>query len=565
MLLLLLLTTIFLTSVWICRWIWYERFIKFAQFPQLPPSLLWGHLRIYHEVMQSGSLDRDHDHIFSQIHESLGRPPIVLFDYRPICRPVLVIANHEVGEQISRSSKQFRSSVPKLGLSFLEPVIGHTSILSAEGEKWKALRKTFNPWFSLQHLMSLMPSILGKIEIFVTQLDALSVSGDEVSLVTLTTNLMYDIIGNAIFDIDMDAQHLEPGHQGELVRAFNDLINAYWDDKIHLPWFFTPVNALKRRRLGNRVHRIMKSIVRRKHEEHLWRQQQQRRTNGYEKRPQPQLPPSITLLSLQETTHTGGILTPELLDQTCDQLRTFLLGGHDSPSATLAWAFYELSRTPRAQAAVHAELDGLFGPGRDAAAVRTALASPTEGPDLLRRMVYVEAVLKETLRLHPPASTARYSPKGSGFVVRLPTTGEELCLDDLILYNCSAIMHHDRGVFGSTANQFMPERWLMAEDEKNTNQRTIPPSAWRPYERGPRACIGQEFARITMRVVLAVVARQYEFIKVGIGALARDASTGLPILRPDGRYEVDSQVYTTRQITARPVDGLKVKVKRVRT
>ncbi|RAL07032.1 cytochrome P450 [Aspergillus homomorphus CBS 101889] len=553
----------FLASVWIFRRVWYERFLRYAHFPQLPSSLLWGHLKIYHEITQRGLLDRDHDHIFSQIHETLGRPPVILFDYRPICRPVLVIASHEVAEQISRSSKQFRFSVPKLGLGFLEPVIGHTSILSAEGEDWKALRKTFNPWFSLQHLLSLMPTILEQTTGFVKQLDALAATGGAASLVTLTTNLMYDIIGAAIFDVDLDAQHLDPRHQGDLVPAFNHLIDAYWDDKIHLPWFFNPVNAFKRRRRGARVHRLLQSIVRRKHAELQW-QQQAASASAAEKA--PQLPPSIIALGLQQA---GDNLTPALLDQTCDQLGTFLLGGHDSPSATLAWALYELSRTPRAQAAVRAELDSLFGPDSDAVAVHAALASPAEGPDLLRRMVYLEAVLKETLRLHTPASTARYAAPDSGLVVRIPpnTTstseqGDELCLDDLILYNCNAIIHSDPAVFGPSANEFRPERWLVADDDKANNP-AIPASAWRPYERGPRACIGQEFARIAMRVILAVVARQYEFTKVGLGAVVREATTGRPVLRPDGQFKVESQVYTTRQITARPVDGLMMTVRRV--
>ncbi|PYI29079.1 cytochrome P450 monooxygenase [Aspergillus indologenus CBS 114.80] len=569
MLSLLLLSTVSIALVWLSRRIWYERFRRYRRFPQLPTSLLWGHLKIYHEIVQRGFLDCDHDHIFAQIHEALGRPPVVLLDYRPICRPVLVIASHAVAEQISRPSRQFRFSVPKLGLGFLEPVIGHTSILAAEGEAWKALRRTFSPWFAGPHLQALVPTIVEQTRGFVAQLDALADSGEAAPLVTLTTNLMYDIIGAALLDEDLHAQHRDPRHQSQLVRAFNHLVHAYWDDKIHLPWFFNPVNALRRRRRGARVQRLLQSIVRRKHAE----LQQQHETKA--PFPQPQ-PPSITALALQPPTEDGdssssSTLTPALLNQACDQLRTFLLGGHDSPSATVAWALYELSRTPRAQSALQAELDALFGAGTraDAGAVQAALARAATGPDLLRRMVYLDAVLKETLRLQPPASTARCAPRGSGLVVRLPCDHPQprpespehehehdpgLCLDDLILYNCNAIIHRDPAVFGPDAHVFRPERWL--------GPATIPPSAWRPYERGPRACIGQEFARIAMRVILAVVVRRYAFTKVGVGAVVRDAATGRPVMRPDGQFEVEAMVYTTRQITARPVDGLMMTVSR---
>ncbi|KAL4768040.1 cytochrome P450 monooxygenase [Aspergillus nidulans var. acristatus] len=556
MLFFLSLATALLSSIYLCRLIWYKRFIQYAKFPQLPPSLLLGHLKIYSNLAQSGPPDRDYDHIFSEIHEILGRPPLVLIDYRPICRPVLFIASHEIAEQISRPTKLFRSSVPKLDLSYLKPIIGRTSMLSAEGDEWRALRKTFSPWFSLQHLMTLLPAIVDKTMVFINHLDRLSDSRDEVSLVSLTMNLMFDIIGAAILDVDLNAQHMDPCQRGEAVRAFTELLNAYWDDKIHLPWWCKLPSELKRRHRAKRVDRILRSIISQKHEQNQQQQQQQAHRGVEEKFAQSQPLPDIISLSLRDA-DTQFPLPQDVLDRTCDQLRTFLLGGHDSPSATLAWAIYELSRTPRALSAVRAELDALLGPCTDANAVCSRLASP-EGPELLSRMSYIMAVLKETLRLHTSASTARYSPPGSGLVVTTPA-GEELGLDDVIIYNCNSIIHRDPAVFGSTAHCFMPERWLDDSNDKTS----MPPSAWRPFERGPRACIGQEFASIVMRVIIAAVARQFEFTKVGLGELALDATTGRPILGCDGQYEVRSHVYNTRQITARPVDDMMVKVRRV--
>ncbi|KAL4950111.1 cytochrome P450 monooxygenase [Aspergillus filifer] len=556
MLLILVLAAGILTLIYLCRLIWYKRFIQYAKFPQLPSSLLLGHLKIYNDISQSGPPDRDYDHIFSQIHEMLGRPPLVLIDYRPICRPVLFIANHEIAEQISRPTNLFRTSVPKVGLDYLEPIIGRTSILSAEGEKWKTLRRTFSPWFSRHNLVTLLPTIVDKTMIFVRHLDRLSNTGEDVSLTSLTMRLMYDIIGAAILDVDLNAQHVDPGQRGEVVRAFAELLDAYWDDKIHLPWWLKIGSEIKRRRLGRRVDSALKSIIRLKYD---GMQRKQACQGGKEKQGhllRSPSPPSIVALMVRDT-DIQCPLPQSTIDRTCDQLKTFFLGGHDSPSATLAWAFYEMSRTPRALSAVRAEIDALFGPGTDAYTVCAMLVSPA-GPDLLSRMSYITAVLKETLRLHTPASTARYSQTGSGLIVTTPS-GEKLCLDDLIIYNCNSIIHRDPAIFGPTAHQFMPERWL---DDSN-NKTTIPTSAWRPFERGPRACIGQEFASIEMRVIIAAVARQYEFTKVGLGELALDARTGLPILGHDGQYKVMSHVYNTRQITARPFDDMMVKVRRV--
>ncbi|KAL5332699.1 cytochrome P450 [Aspergillus crustosus] len=592
MLSLILLAAAFLVSVYTYRRIRLKRFIQHAHIAQLPSSLVVGHLKVYHDITQRGAPDRDNDHIFAEIHETLGRPPLFLLDFRPIGHVVVVIANHEIAEQISRPSKQFRNSVPKFNLGYLEPIIGKTSILSAEGGEWRALQKMFLPWFGHQHLLALLPVIMDKVAIFVKQLDELATSGKEVPLVSLMMNLMYDILGAVLLDEDLDAQQLDPGRRGDFVRAYTDLLDAYWDDKLHLPWWCKIASDRRRRRLGERVDRILKSMILRKHHEQHQHQQQQNASGGMqEQKPNTdtttKFPRHTPLLSLApQNTNPDTIsdpqpqtqtLTPDLLQKASDQLRTFLLGGSESPSATLAWTFYELSRTPHAQSAVQAELNTLFGPNTNADTVHAKLISPA-GPGVLGRMTYISAVIKETLRLHTPAATARYAGAGAGSGVNICTpSGENVSLDGVVIYNCNPIIHRDRAVFGESAEQFRPERWLEgdadtdadADDDRDTIGTTsglwmkIPPSAWRGFERGPRACIGQEFASMTMRAVVAVVARGYEFTKVGRGALALDAATGRPVLMADGQYEVESELYNIRQITARPVDGIMVKVSRV--
>ncbi|KAI1799656.1 cytochrome P450 [Daldinia bambusicola] len=143
-------------------------------------------------------------------------------------------------------------------------------------------------------------------------------------------------------------------------------------------------------------------------------------------------------------------------------------------------------------------------------------------------MSYIAAVIEETLRLHPPAATARTTTHSIGFTVRTPE-GQEHSLDGTIIYNCETLIHRDPDVYGDTANSFVPE------------------SAWRPFERGPRNCIGQEFANIELRIFIAVVARRYDFFKV--------------VAIKDGWLEVKSELFNTRQITIKPVDGMRMKVR----
>ncbi|KAG4220137.1 hypothetical protein PC116_g31384 [Phytophthora cactorum] len=159
-------------------------------------------------------------------------------------------------------------------------------------------------------------------------------------------------------------------------------------------------------------------------------------------------------------------------------------------------------------------------------------------------MKYIAAVIKETLRLHPPAATARTTKHGTGFTVRAPD-GQQHCLDGMIIYNCETLIHRDPDIYGDTANSFVPERWIGQDDEQSTSDLSpnqIPLSSWRPFERGPRNCIGQEFANIELRVIIAVVARRYDFVKVGLGEVETD-DRQLPVTTEDGRFKVKSELY----------------------
>ncbi|ROW04907.1 hypothetical protein VPNG_07040 [Cytospora leucostoma] len=378
--------------------------------------------------------------------------------------------------------------------------------MASKGEDWKALRKRFNPGFAPQHLMTLLPSIIDKVSLFVTHLDGFARTGEEFSLQSLATNLTFDVIGRLALDIDLGAQTSSPG---EFMRVFHSLIETYTGEQIDLPRWCTPRLEWKRKRLAEQVRTLLSAIVR----------------DAYAERNERTKPRSILSMSLQDV----GTLTPEVINVTCDQLSSFLFAGHDTTSSTISWMLYELSRTPHALRAVRAELDDLLGPDTSPAAVTARLLAPG-GEEIVHRMSYTSAVIKETLRLWPPGATARMTKPGDGLGIVLPIASNSLGsepsgvnVDTMMLYHVISIIQRDPTVFGETANAFVPERWL---DKSNADK--IPAGAWRAFERGPRNCIGQELATIEMRIVIALVARRYDFSKVGIGAPTLDSITGEP-------------------------------------
>ncbi|KAK0630535.1 cytochrome P450 52A11 [Bombardia bombarda] len=539
----LLAAALVLLASYLYRLVWHKRFKQYASIPQLPPSLVLGHLKTFDDFIKRGKADRHPDMIFSEMHDTIGRPPLMFVDLRPVNRPMVLVTSHEIAEQISRASKLFPTSVPKASLNYLVHLIGPTSIIAAHGDTWKALRKRFNPGFAPQHLMTLLPAILSKTSGFVGHLDALARSGNDFAVAPLIINLTFDIIGAVVMDVDLQAQRKD--NQGELIQLFGNLLKQYSDDKADLPWWLQPRVILERHRLGTRIDVILRAIVRRKYADYL-----EQKHGGHGASPPTLSSRSILYLSFQDIT---APLTNDLVNETADQLKTFLLAGHDTTSVTLAWVFYELSRTPRALRAVRAELDTILGDDADPDAIRAQLLQP-HGPDLIYRMSYISAVIKETMRLHPPAATARTSPFGSNLTVHTPD-GVEHNLDGTIIYSCNTIIHRDAAVYGASVDEFRPERWLGGGASQ------IPASSWRPFERGPRNCIGQEFATIEARVIIAAVARRYDFTKVGLGEMEMDKDNRPILDETSDQFKVKSLLYTTRQVTVKPADSMRMKVK----
>lgn len=303
----------------------------------------------------------------------------------------------------------------------------------------------------------------------------------------------------AIMDKDFAAQRPR-GQRSELINLYLDLLDSYraLEDSPVANWILHPVAVWNQKQLAKRIDPMIGDIVRDKHAE--------MQGGGIASR-------SVLSLSLRGVDE----LTPEVLQQTVDSLKTFLFAGHDTTSILLQWSFYELERSPHVAAALCAELDELFGPDPDPQSVMDVLVA--RGEDIMRRMVYTSAFLKEILRLYPPAGSARFAPPGSNFYVT-SRDGRRFCLDGLVIYLCATLVQRDPAVYGPTADEFLPERWL--GDGEGEEKGRIAASAWRPFERGPRNCIGQELANIESKIILACVARRYEFVKVGLGAIQRN-------------------------------------------
>jgi cytochrome P450 len=181
-------------------------------------------------------------------------------------------------------------------------------------------------------------------------------------------------------------------------------------------------------------------------------------------------------------------------------LKMFLFAGHETTASTLSFVYNTLYSRPEKLARIRAEHDAVLGTDLAQTAKRLA-----DDPQLLNQLPYTSACIKETLRLWPPAGTARDGQPN--LFLRHPETGKRFPTEGWFLFGCS-FAYQRSPKFWPRVSEFLPERWLAEEgDELYVSSKR---GAYRPFELGPRNCIGQELVQAEIRAILAMTLRDFD-------------------------------------------------------
>jgi cytochrome P450 len=164
-----------------------------------------------------------------------------------------------------------------------------------------------------------------------------------------------------------------------------------------------------------------------------------------------------------------------------DETITMLLAGHETTALALTWTWYLLSGHPEVVARLEAEVDALDGP---------------PGIEDLPRLGYTERIVREAMRIFPPAYSfgreALADDEILGWLVPAGTT----------LFVFPWVLHRDPRLFPDPL-RFDPDRW--SEDF----ERSLPRCAYLPFGAGPRMCVGREFARMELALIVAAIAQRF--------------------------------------------------------
>jgi cytochrome P450 len=190
-------------------------------------------------------------------------------------------------------------------------------------------------------------------------------------------------------------------------------------------------------------------------------------------------------------------LTKKEMTDVIEQLKTFYFAGNDTTATTIAWGAWLLSQHPEVLNKLRTELDekDIFTELKHDEAVG-GLEHSGPSYDKLNDCPYLDAVIKETLRLYPPASTARYIADPE------EVYNKQYKLGGAILYVNPYIMHR-LPQYWENPNDFSPDRFIGLSPDAFSHK-------FLPFSKGRRDCLGKYFATIEAKLAVAALAQRYD-------------------------------------------------------
>lgn len=335
------------------------------------------------------------------------------------------------------------------------------SILTAEGAAWKWQRRTAAPLFRHGELLRFVPEMEAAAARLVERWRRHApgrrrvIDGD-------MTDVTFDVLRATLFKgaNDEEAEILK-GSIGDYLERTS------WDiafEILQLPaWLWHPGKAPMRRSADAMTRTMLGAVVR-------------ERAAGW---PQGGL---MAQLASAIDPETGQRMSDE---QMAHNLLTFAAAGHETTAKALTWTLYLLARAPDWQTRLHDE-------------VRAVVGDSTIGPDHIDRLVLTRAVVKEAMRLYPPAPVMARMARDD---VEL---GGQVFKAGAMLVIPVYVIHRHRGLW-SDPDRFDPARF--EEKRESSYART----QFMPFGFGPRTCIGMSFAMIEAVVMLARIVRDVRF------------------------------------------------------
>jgi cytochrome P450 len=333
----------------------------------------------------------------------------------------------------------------------LQRALGN-GLLTSEGELWKRQRKLAGAAFTPKRIKGYADAMAA---VTARGLERWT-PGRTVNLHEEMSHLTMEVVADVLFGAGVTADDVQT--VAGTMEVFNDYFGRSLEAFLLPPWMLTPRNRAMTEanaRIDGLIYRLIDER----------RREAQAGTNRSD----------LLGALVAATDESGGMDDRQLRDEAV----TLFLAGHETTALALTHALYLLGRHPEAEARALGELDAALG-GR----------LPTDAD--LPRLGYLERVVKESMRLLPPAWLTGREAKED-----VEVNGLSIAKGTQLLF-AQWTVHRDPRWFVDP-EAFDPDRFL---PERGKDR---PRFAYFPFGGGPRVCIGNHFAMLEAVLMLAVV------------------------------------------------------------
>ncbi len=329
-------------------------------------------------------------------------------------------------------------------------------LLTSEGDFWRRQRRIAQPAFHRKRIASFAQTMVCDTLDMLARWDDDAGLGRSIDMAHEMMALTLRIVGKTLLSTDV---HDAADQVGGAVTVLNEWADRALDSL--LPIGFPTPSTLRAKDAARTLDRIIGEIIARR-------------------RAGEQAEDLLGMLMETRDAETGEAMTDRQLR---DEVMTIFLAGHETTANSLAWTFYLLSTHPDVERRVRAELEAVLG-GR-----------PPQLDDLAA-MPYLQQVIKESMRLYPPAWIVDRNTIADDEIMgyRVPA-GTMLLMSPWVTHRHPALWPNPEG--------FDPERFTAAAEAAR------PRYAYFPFGGGPRQCIGNGFATMEAGLILATVLQRF--------------------------------------------------------
>jgi cytochrome P450 len=391
----------------------------------------------------------------------------------PVIGNMICVADPELIKYITITKNYNKSWTYKA----ITPLFGDRGIALVHGEEWKRHRKTFAPGFTTTFLKDMVSVMCDKLDRFTARID------EDVLTLEQPTNMMnraQTFTSDAIVQIAFGEDW--GGDEPHAARAYiTEMVNLMVKfDQDMFQKFFGFAARRRMKQLETKLDQVLLQVL----DQRVLQLKEEAKEETTTEETNYSTVCTLAIDSMLKE-RPDGVLTEEDRTVILHQLKTFYFAGHDTTATTIAWAVWLLSQHPEKLGKLRTELKE-----------RNIFNTPDQRPnyDQLHACEYLDAVIKEALRLYPPAASARY-------VADPQETWNGMKLGGAVLYvNC--YVTHRLPLYWDSPDDFVPERFVGVPSEEYAHK-------FIPFLRGPRDCLGKYFALLEAKLSVAALAQRY--------------------------------------------------------